>query len=118
MNQVIKHSYLSGKFTIPPSKSDAQRAILCAALASGSSVIRNFGASKDVLSMIDNVQKIGAKLFISEDKLIVEGTSNFSNGIELNVGESGLGLRLLAGVCANQPSNQKLTGHLTVFISV
>jgi len=114
MIQNIKRSFLSGELIIPPSKSDAQRAILCAALSHGSSIIRNYGQSKDVLSMLENVEKLGAKLFYFEDELRIVGISDFPKNIELNVGESGLGLRLLAGVCANNPGSQILTGDGSV----
>ena len=111
MKQNIKRSFLEGELTIPPSKSDAQRAILCAALSHGSSIIRNYGQSKDVLAMLNNAAKLGAKLFYSEDGLRIEGTNEFPNNIELNIGESGLGLRLMAGVCANHQGTQILTGE-------
>ena len=111
MNQTVKRSYLSGSLIVPPSKSDAQRSILCAAFSHGSSIIRNYGQSKDVLAMLNNVAKLGAKLFYSEDGVRIEGTNEFPNNVELNIGESGLGLRLMAGVCANHQGTQILTGE-------
>lgn len=116
MNQTIKRSYLSGELTIPPSKSDAQRAILCAALSSGHSVITNYGSSEDVRSMINNIEKLGATLDYSDGVLRVQGTSKIPNGLELNVGESGLGLRLLTGVCASFPFTQTLSGEGSILL--
>ena len=110
MKQSVKRSSLCGELFIPPSKSDAQRAILCATLSHGSSRINNYGSSKDVLAMLNNADKLGAKLFYSESKVRIEGIKSFPKNADLNVGESGLGLRLLAGVCANHSGTQTLTG--------
>ena len=41
MEKDIKGVELSGKVVIPPSKSDGQRAILCAGLSAGKSIIYN-----------------------------------------------------------------------------
>ena len=53
MKQVIRPGLISGTIAIPASKSDAQRAILCAALAEGTSRLTGIGKSDDELAMLE-----------------------------------------------------------------
>ena len=100
MEKDIKGVELSGKVVIPPSKSDGQRAILCAGLSAGKSIIYNVGQSNDELAMIRNIQQFGAKVEIRENEIEVDGSINFPKNAEFNCGESGLGLRLMTSICA------------------
>ena len=56
MKQVIRPGMISGTIVIPASKSDAQRAILCAALAEGTSRLTGIGKSDDELALLEAVQ--------------------------------------------------------------
>ncbi|MBL1280668.1 MAG: 3-phosphoshikimate 1-carboxyvinyltransferase [Fluviicola sp.] len=107
----VAFSALSGKLFPPPSKSDAQRAILCADLSSEVSVIHTVGQSKDVKAMLKSIQLLGAKVDFLDEKVQIEGIKSFPKNIELNVGESGLGLRLLAGIVAVHDGEQIITGE-------
>ena len=112
MIQRVEHIGLSGNLIIPSSKSDGQRALLIAALSVGKSIIRNLGISDDELAMLKNIQLLGAKVNrISELELEVMGIETFPEYLELNIGESGLGLRLLSGICATQKGTHKITGN-------
>lgn len=112
MIQRVEHIGLSGDLIIPSSKSDGQRALLIAALSSGTSVIRNLGISDDELAMLKNIQLLGAKVTrVSELEIEVVGIEIFPEYLELNVGESGLGLRLLSGICATQKGTHIITGN-------
>ncbi len=85
-----------GVVKIPPSKSLAHRAVLCAALSRGRSVIHNIDLSQDISATIDCVSRLGAKCELVGRTLMVEGISNTSKGnISLNCGESGSTLRFL-----------------------
>ena len=110
MKKVIK-SALKGVVTIPPSKSDAQRALLCAALAKGISEIENIGKSHDVLSMLNCIQQLGAKVTFNENSVSISGIESFPESVELNIGESGLGLRLLSGILAVNIGDQIINGE-------
>ena len=91
----------SGDIFIPPSKSDGQRAVLAAGLASGQSTIHNLGVSHDEQQMLINIQQLGAEVSkVDENKLSINGIKNFPKIADLKLGESGLGMRLLIPVLA------------------
>ena len=58
----INPNMLSGKIRIPPSKSVAHRAIICACLADEKSMITNVQLSNDILTTINAMKTIGAKI--------------------------------------------------------
>lgn len=111
MDKIIQSGKLFGRIHIPASKSDAQRAILAAALSDGQSKIYCVGQSDDVQHMLKNAEVLGAKVEKREDYVLISGTSNEFNALEINVGESGLGLRLLASVAATKSKHVILTGE-------
>ena len=61
-NILIKPTKLSGEVMIPPSKSMAHRAIICAALSNGKSVIDNIDLSDDIRATINAVKNMGADI--------------------------------------------------------
>lgn len=111
MNYTVKHKIYQGTVLIPPSKSDAQRAILIAALGNETSVLQNVGSSDDELAMIENVQKLEAEIhWIDKKTLSVKGNFEHTSISELHCGESGLGLRLMTAVVSLKTNEVKLTG--------
>ena len=68
---IIKPSSLNGKITVPPSKSDVHRAIICAALAKGISRISPVAFSEDISATIDCIKALGAKVTNDGDGIIV-----------------------------------------------
>jgi 3-phosphoshikimate 1-carboxyvinyltransferase len=96
----IEPKRLSGFISVPPSKSDAQRAFLAAALANGSSRITGYGTSDDELAMLRSIQQMGATVREKDSVLEITGINHFPEKIMLSAGESGLGVRLLTAVCA------------------
>ena len=64
---------LKGIVKIPPSKSMAHRAIICAALSSGKSNIYNIDYSDDINATIDGMNALGAKIEKNEDRLVIYG---------------------------------------------
>lgn len=101
----------SGTVRIPASKSDAQRAYLAAALAKGTSELSGFGNSQDEQAMRYAIQTLGAKVIVKDDRLIIKGISNFPETATINVGESGLGIRLLTSVCAAHTGTFTIEGQ-------
>lgn len=101
---------VKGKITVPASKSDAQRAIIAASLAIGKSKISNCGTSDDVLHVIKACELLGAKVeSIGSDSYIISG-GKYVNVTELNVGESGLAIRLLTPIVATKKQKTLLNG--------
>jgi 3-phosphoshikimate 1-carboxyvinyltransferase len=88
-----------GVITPPPSKSLSHRAVICAALAHGESVIRNVALSEDIEATMQGVAALGAEWELSDGVLRVRG------GLErradlINCVESGSTLRFLIPVAA------------------
>ena len=91
----IYPSKCSGEIKIPSSKSMGHRAIICASLANGKSIISNLDYSDDILATIDGMRKLGANIQCEKDRLIIEGIENFDSLKEniIDCNESGSTLR-------------------------
>jgi 3-phosphoshikimate 1-carboxyvinyltransferase len=70
---VFPSTVIDNKIKIPPSKSLAHRAIICACLADGVSVIDNVDFSEDIKATIAGMRKFGAKIDINNDVLTISG---------------------------------------------
>jgi 3-phosphoshikimate 1-carboxyvinyltransferase len=95
MIQTLSSRKLRGKITVPASKSDAQRAILAAALANGTSKVIGVGESDDVKAMLQAIEQLGAMVTIQDDCVIIQGIAVLESEKSVFIGESGLGARLL-----------------------
>ena len=103
---------LSGTVRILSSKSDGQRALLCAALSNGISRIKNSGSSKDVLDLLEVIQQMGAIVEKTRpNELKIQGTQKFPLKETFSVGESGLGMRLIVPICAAHTGEFIITGE-------
>lgn len=110
MKKNVDPCRLQGRVFISASKSDGQRALIAAALATGVSHIRSLGNSDDERAMLSSIRKMGAIVTKKTDgDCQIVGTRHFPTEMTFHCGESGLGLRLLAGVCACQ--NGRYTIH-------
>ena len=109
MKAIIKPSVCQGSVKIPPSKSMAHRAIICAALADGKSIISNIDYSVDIQTTIDCMRKLGAHIECFDDYVIIQGIKNFNSIIDTNIecNESGSTLRFLIPVFSL--TNKKIT---------
>lgn len=107
----ITPSTPSGKIIIPPSKSMSHRAIICACLADGISVINNIAYSVDVMTTIEGMKALGAKIKCHEDSLEIKGISDFNHLATDTIccNESGSTLRFFIPIFAH--TNQRL--HFT-----
>lgn len=95
---IIKPRKLSGNVTIPPSKSLGHRGIISAALSKGVSKVTNIQFSKDIIATIEIMKKLGAKIEINKDELIIDGSDiflNTSGQLQFQCNESGSTLRFL-----------------------
>lgn len=107
-NFKIYPTKLSGEVKIPPSKSMAHRAVICAALGDGISKVTNIDYSDDIIATIAAMSSLGAKITKKEDYLEVYGIKNPEN-MEVNsvqgeriidCNESGSTLRFLVPIAA------------------
>ncbi len=94
-------SSLEGTIRIPASKSHTIRALAIAALAEGTSELKNPLLSSDTLSCIEGVKNMGADVITGFD-LTVKGIGGIPGNIEnkIDVGNSGTTLRILTGIAA------------------
>ena len=97
----VMPTVFKGEVTLPPSKSDVHRAIICASLARGKSVISPVDYSQDILATIDCARALGAEITKNGNTLYIDGTTLFSeNRAELDCRESGSTLRFFIPVAA------------------
>lgn len=107
----IKPFKFSGKLNAMTSKSYLQRALALASLAKGSSVLTNVQWSADGLAVADVVRQLGADVQEEFRKLIITPNDSASDDdILLNIGESGLGLRMFSGLASLKNQPVTLTG--------
>ncbi|MFT7345133.1 MAG: 3-phosphoshikimate 1-carboxyvinyltransferase [Lentimonas sp.] len=109
----LKPIILSGNVNVPASKSDGQRATLAAGLAKGISTLVNLGRSDDELQMLENIVSFGAEINY-EEGVQIKGTKAFPEQGNWNLGESGLGFRLMAAQCAVHKGDFIISGELTL----
>ncbi len=98
-NVIVSPSAFNGEVTLPPSKSDVHRAILCASLSKGRSVISPVDLSQDISATIDCAKALGAEIILQGNTAYVDGTNLFSNKTAvLDCRESGSTLRFFIPV--------------------
>ncbi len=115
MNITIQPSTLYGSLQIPASKSYMQRACAAALLKGGITTLHNSGISNDDLAAINTIQQLGATVTKVGNAVVID--SKFDNFftkkneiINLNLGESGLGLRMFTPIAALLPNTVQLSG--------
>lgn len=103
---------------VPCSKSIAQRAILAAAFAKGTSTLTNFEPCNDTLGALEVIKALGAKVSHNGSTLTIEsgGVESFGGISSIFVGESGLLTRLLIPFAAflsatGEGKEIEITGH-------
>ena len=91
----IQPALLHGTVSVPPSKSEAHRALICAALSDAPTAIVLRGTSDDIEATLRGLTALGARITRSGDVLTVEPVCEPADDCAINVGESGTTLRLL-----------------------
>ena len=100
MKKVVRRSSLEGTVAAPGSKSLMQRFIVASLLSRGTSIIHHPAANEDCFHALDAALILGAEVDEDENgSLHIEGGKQVPE-YEVNVGESGLGMRLFAAVGA------------------
>ena len=118
MNITITPSKLSGAVTPPPSKSQAHRLLIAAALAQGESVISNVAFSQDIQATIRCLRELGAEFAIDGSTVAVRGMgANAMSPLRrmayphLDCGESGSTLRFLIPIALAVRGGGVFTGR-------
>ena len=99
--------------SIPPSKSMAHRAIICAALAQGESLIHHVDYSDDILTTIDGMRKLGARIELDGSDVRVWGIPDFHQlkTDEIFCKESGSTLRFFIPIFSLTGQRVRFTGQ-------
>lgn len=108
---IISPSVLKGEITVPPSKSVLHRAIICAFLAQGKSVIKNAALSKDIEATMNAARAMGADARFDGKSITVTGGCFSPGKTAISCGESGSTLRFLVPVCAALGIEAEFTGE-------
>ena len=104
-------------FSMPASKSFAQRAIIAAALADGVSHLRGYTPCGDSEAAIQVAQKLGAEVERKGSELVIKGISAELGSLsqDLHVGESGLLTRMMIPLMAQLCKGPvQITGEKTL----
>lgn len=102
-----------GEHSVPGDKSVSHRAVMLAAVARGRSVITGFATSEDCWSTVRCLRGLGADVTTDGTTLVVLGRGReglVSPSAELDAGNSGTTIRLLAGLLAGLPVEVSITG--------
>ncbi|MFA5073352.1 MAG: 3-phosphoshikimate 1-carboxyvinyltransferase [Nitrospirota bacterium] len=105
---------LHGAITLPGDKSLSHRAVLLGSIAEGETEVTGFLPAEDTLNTVRVVQHMGIRIErTGSDRLLIQG--NGLDGLSepeqaLDLGNSGTGMRLLAGLLAGQDFFSVLTG--------
>jgi 3-phosphoshikimate 1-carboxyvinyltransferase len=111
----VKPGFRSGMIAVPASKSDTQRALICAGIAEGVSIISNIGCCDDEQAVLQIIKDLGAEVqFIDQKTLQIKGVTTLPNNLQLNVGESGLATRLIIGLLSCYGGRFTITGKGTL----
>jgi 3-phosphoshikimate 1-carboxyvinyltransferase len=108
---------IQAEITVPGDKSISHRAIILAGLSNGTCVITGFLPSEDCLCTANAMRAVGVEIEQPEPTtLIVHGRKRqFSEPVgDIDCGNSGTAMRLLAGVLAAQPFKSRLVGDASL----
>src|SRR5438094_993955 len=99
------------EITVPGDKSISHRAVVIAALSNGVCTLQGFLPSEDCMHTVNAMRALGVKIEQPEPTtLIVHGKKRVLTPPknEINCGNSGTTMRLLAGLLAGQPFETRL----------
>src|SRR2546430_4422864 len=101
------------EITVPGDKSISHRAVIIAALSNGPCTLRGFLPSEDCMHTVNAMRALGIKIEQPDPAtLVVHGKKRVltTPKSEINCGNSGTTMRLLAGLLAGQPFESRLVG--------
>lgn len=115
-NFKVHPSFLKGTVRVPSSKSHTLRAIFFAALAQGTSHIKEFLPSPDTLAMIEAVRLLGVEVKIDKSLLVINGCSGKPVPPKdvIQCGNSGQVLRFIGALAGLMPHYILLTGDASI----
>ena len=116
-------SSLQGVLTVPGDKSISHRAAILGGLAQGVTAVDNFLCSEDCLNTLRAMEQLGAKVDVLEERqgygpvrFRITGVAMSLKAPErpIDCGNSGTGMRLLAGMLAACPFDSEMFGDASL----
>jgi len=103
---------LAGRLRVPGDKSISHRAVMLGGLAEGVTTVSGLLEGADILSTIDAMRTIGAKIEKADDIWRIEGLGTHTphGNYGIDCGNAGTGVRLLMGALAGQTAHITFTG--------
>lgn len=107
---------LRGSLALPGDKSISHRYALLAGFATGTSRLTNFSSGADPHSSLACMEALGAKVSLEGRTVVVEGTGGrfLQPRQDLDCGNSGSTMRMLAGLVAGQPGTFRFVGDASL----
>lgn len=103
---------VSATIEVPGSKSFANRALVCAALAEGTSRLLGLPGGDDTEAMLDGLGRLGVRIDrLGDDGVAVGGSSSIEGGVEVDARLAGTTSRFLTAVAALGERDTTITGE-------
>jgi 3-phosphoshikimate 1-carboxyvinyltransferase len=115
--KITRAPVLHGELSVPGDKSISHRAVILAAMSNGPCVIHGFLPSEDCLCTVAAMRALGVEIESAEDDtLVVHGKRRMFTAPrhDIDCGNSGTTMRLLAGLLAGQPFRSRLFGDASL----
>ena len=103
--------------SIPGDKSISHRAIIIGSLTHGITIFEGFLCSDDCLRTLKIFQQMGVEILIDGTRVTIHGKGVIGlkqPESQLNVGNSGTGIRLISGVLAGVPFDTEINGDASI----
>lgn len=103
------HAHVSD---VPGSKSIANRALVCAALADGTTTLHGVAPGDDTAAMLDGIERLGAGVGVEADRATIIGTGGVlrPGPIELDARLAGTTSRFVTALAALGPGPYRIDG--------
>ena len=102
--RILGNIYLKGD------KSITHRAIMLASICNGESIVNNVSQSEDILSTINALSICGIKIINDNGNLSIIGNTFKNPSVDIDCGNSGTTMRLLAGLLSSKKIRCRLIG--------
>ncbi len=110
MKIMVGKSDVNGAVSVPTSKSLTIRALMCAALSKGESIITDPLVSEDTEAAARVLGQLGATIRKNGNNWHVTGGELHASDRELHCGESATTLRFITAICAAIPGRHRIVG--------
>ncbi len=111
---VLPTALTSGTVTVPGDKSISHRALILGAIAEGRTEIEGLLAGEDCLATLSALRALGVSIDNGDDTtVVIDGAGLGGLSVPdkaLDLGNSGTGMRLLAGLLCGQQFDSTLSG--------